>query len=611
MAFRFGSILFQLKLTVLFMLFGLLIGYSSYFVTSISNTKMLLNQFLSTDKNPIYKLNDTLPNDWMLKLGDVNKKNNTREIFQSLFPTEFKDNIALEFFYKNATDNNWYMLGDTSSPDQNALEVAEDTALYLDDIITSGIKKSDNSFFKSNNSILYVNVTRPGDKNIYAVKIKIDRKGLIHFISVGSDTLLYYTVITLFLSFIVGIFFAKSISTPIRKITDRALAVSKGDFSTRFNLQGKDDIGELSRTLNTMAINIENRITTIETMNKIDKAVNSSLSRKGLLKKIIEFVYSQFPDSACFIMEKQNKAYHLLASAPDNLTLKKEKILFSELPESYLLNNRNIYRLTKEDIASLKKYLQVDMLVNSGVSIPLIHLDNLVGVLVVVKTELVEREIDTLELLADQVSLALLNVKEVEDRKAMYNAMLLSLTRSVDTKSRWTAGHSERVTTHAVAIAKKLGLDTKTREKIRIAALLHDIGKLGVPEAILDKPDKLTDEEFEIIKNHSVMGEDIIKDIPHFSMVKSVVRHHHEKWDGTGYPDGLSKDAIPFAARIVAIADVWDAITADRPYRKGFSYAQALEIMKSEKGKLFDPALLDIFIQNLPLEPLRITFSGK
>lgn len=598
MAFRFGSILFQLKLTVLFMLFGLLIGYSSYFVTSISNTKILLNQFLSTDKNPIYKLNDTLPNDWMLKLGDVNKKNNTREIFQSLFSTEFKDNIALEFFYKNAADNNWYMLGDTSSPDQNALEVTEDTALYLDDIITNGLKKSDNSFCKSNNSILYVNVTRPGDKNIYAVKIKIDRKGLIHFISVGSDTLLYYTVIILFLSLIVGIFFAKSISTPIRKITDRALAVSKGDFSTRFKLQGKDDISELSRTLNTMAINIENRITTIETMNKIDKAVNSSLSRKGLLKKVIEFVYSQFSDSACFIMEKQNKAYHLLASAPDNLTPEKDKIMFSELPANYLLNNRNIYRLTKEDTVFLKEYFHAAKFGNSGVSIPLIQSENLVGVLVVVKTELVEREIDTLELLADQVSLALLSVKEVEDRKAMYNAMLLSLTRSVDTKSRWTAGHSERVTTHAVAIAEKLGLDKKTREKIRIAALLHDIGKLGVPEAILDKPDKLTDEEFEIIRKHPAMGEEIIKDIPHFSMVKSVVRHHHEKWDGTGYPDGLSKDSIPFAARIVAIADVWDAITADRPYRKSFSHAQALEIMKSEKGKLFDPALLDIFIQD-------------
>ncbi|MCD6321665.1 MAG: HD domain-containing protein, partial [Clostridiales bacterium] len=252
----------------------------------------------------------------------------------------------------------------------------------------------------------------------------------------------------------------------------------------------------------------------------------------------------------------------------------------------------------KEDIAFLKEYFHAAKFGNSGVSIPLIQSDNLVGVLVVVKTELVEREIDTLELLADHVSVALLSMKEVEERRAMYNAMLLSLTRSVDTKSRWTAGHSERVTTHAVALAVKLGFDKETREKIRIAALLHDIGKLGVSETILDKPDKLTDEEFGIIRNHPVMGEEIIKDIPHFSMVKSVVRHHHEKWDGTGYPDGLSKDAIPFAARIVAIADVWDALTADRPYRKGFSHVKALDIMKSEKGKLFDPALLDIFIQD-------------
>ncbi|RKX84823.1 MAG: hypothetical protein DRP58_06710, partial [Spirochaetes bacterium] len=296
MKFRLGSILLQLKLTLLFMLFGLVIGYSSYFVTSISNTKMLVDQFLSSTENPIANLNNTLQNDWMLKLGDDNEKNNTREILQSLIPKEFKDSIVLEFYYKNAADNNWYMLRDTSRQDQDILEVTGDTSLQLDDIITSGIKEFDHTFFKfDSKNILYMNVTRPGDKNIYAVKINIDREGLIHFLIEGSSTWLVYTVITLILSFILGAFFAKSISTPIRKISDRALAVSRGDFSTRFKLKRKDDIGELSRTLNTMAINIENRIATIETMNKIDKAVNSSLSRKGLLKKVTEFVYSQFP----------------------------------------------------------------------------------------------------------------------------------------------------------------------------------------------------------------------------------------------------------------------------------------------------------------------------
>ncbi len=599
MKLRLGSMLLQLKLTVLFMLFGLLIGYSSYFVTSLSNTKMLVDKFLSTDENPISDLNNRLPNDWMLKLGDVNGKDETREILQTLIPGEFKDSIVLEFFYKDIAGNTWYLLRDTSEPGHDALPVDWNTSFQLEDIITKRISESDHSFFKfGENHILYINITKPGDKNIYAVRIKIDREGLLHFLTKGSDSWLLYTVITLVLSFILGAFFAKSISTPIRKISDLALAVSKGDFSTRFKLKRPDDIGELSRTLNVMAINIESRIITIETMNKIDKAVNSSLSREVLLGKVTEFICSQFPDSTVFVMERGNKSYDILASAPANLIFQKEKFLFSELPEKYSLSDRSIFRFNKDDVLFLQKYFPADKIVNSGISIPLIQSEKLVGVLVVVKEKFSDRDVDSLGLLADQVSVALLSMKEVEDRKAMYNAMLLSLTRSVDTKSRWTAGHSERVTKHAVVIAEKLGLDSDTTEKIRIASLLHDIGKLGVSEAILDKPDKLTDEEFEIIRNHPAMGEDIIKDIPHFTMVKSVVRHHHEKWDGTGYPDGLKKDSIPFAARIVAIADVWDAITADRPYRKGFTHAKALEIMKSERGKLFDPGLLDVFIQD-------------
>ena len=121
--------------------------------------------------------------------------------------------------------------------------------------------------------------------------------------------------------------------------------------------------------------------------------------------------------------------------------------------------------------------------------------------------------------------------------------------------------------------------------------------KLGISEEILDKPGKLTDEEYELIKKHPEMGEKILSDIPNFEQIRYAVRHHHERWDGTGYPDGLKKDNIPVIARIITVADVWDAITADRPYRKGFNRDKVLDIMKSESGKLFDPALVDLFLE--------------
>jgi len=178
-------------------------------------------------------------------------------------------------------------------------------------------------------------------------------------------------------------------------------------------------------------------------------------------------------------------------------------------------------------------------------------------------------------------------------------SMLDALVTAVDNKDRYTRRHSEDVLTYGLQIAERLGLDAETRRTVQIAALLHDVGKIGVPDRILRKPGKLTDEEFQAIQQHPMMGAVIVGAVPGFEDTLDVVRHHHERWDGGGYPFGLQGEETPLLARLMAVADALSAMTTDRPYRKGMGRARALAILEDGAGTQWDPecveALLDAY----------------
>src|SRR3954468_1047150 len=162
---------------------------------------------------------------------------------------------------------------------------------------------------------------------------------------------------------------------------------------------------------------------------------------------------------------------------------------------------------------------------------------------------------------------------------------------SIESKDVHTQGHCERVASFSGALAAKAGLDETSLFWFRIGALLHDVGKLIVPAEVLNKPDKLNEEEWELIKQHPAAGERLLADVQFPWDVAPMVRSHHERWDGQGYPDGLSGEDIPLSARILCIADVYDALTTERSYKRAFSQKEALEIMRREVGKQFDPGL--------------------
>jgi len=188
--------------------------------------------------------------------------------------------------------------------------------------------------------------------------------------------------------------------------------------------------------------------------------------------------------------------------------------------------------------------------------------------------------------------------------EGLYENMLStlnSMAKILDARDPHTSQHSTRVTSLSMAMGKALGLDEDDLDVLYIAASLHDIGKVGIPDHILLKPDGLTNEEFAVIKKHPDIGADILKPIPPMAKETEIIRHHHERYDGRGYPAGLKGKEIPYLSRIISLADSFDAMTSDRPYRDGMSIEKAVEEIERCKGSQFDPELAEIFIHHVAL----------
>src|SRR3984957_4185224 len=208
--------------------------------------------------------------------------------------------------------------------------------------------------------------------------------------------------------------------------------------------------------------------------------------------------------------------------------------------------------------------------------------------------DFLSRPVDRTELLARVRSL--LKLKQRTDELERAESVLFSLARSIEGKDPYTHGHCERLSDYSVRLGEHLGLSEDQLVALRRAGIVHVVGKIAVPDASLLKSGRLTTDEWIIIREHSVVGERICAPLKSFRFVLPIIRHHHEKFDGSGYPDGLRGDAIPVTARVLQIVDVYDALTTDRPYKKAFSVTDAFQTMKEEVAKgWWDPHIFDQF----------------
>jgi putative nucleotidyltransferase with HDIG domain len=284
------------------------------------------------------------------------------------------------------------------------------------------------------------------------------------------------------------------------------------------------------------------------------------------------------------------------------------------------LRNRRILELQPDlydNLLAIKK--QMDLL-KAVLCVPCYFKRDLLGILVLgekISGETFSREeMGFFVTLANDAAMAIANAQlieslqqKVEEVKELYIRehrifihTSIALAAAIDARDKYTHGHTERVTNYCLAIAKELdgvpdvGYYKNFRETLQIAALLHDVGKIGIPDYILSKNGRLTPEEYEEIKKHSVIGAAILHPIKELSDVAREIRHHQECFDGSGYPDGLAGNNIPFVARIIAVADAFDAMTTNRPYRKRKSIEEAVRELKAKSGTQFDPIIVSAFL---------------
>jgi HD-GYP domain-containing protein (c-di-GMP phosphodiesterase class II) len=245
----------------------------------------------------------------------------------------------------------------------------------------------------------------------------------------------------------------------------------------------------------------------------------------------------------------------------------------------------------KEEVDyKLKQLLMVPIIIEGEVK-GVINLDD--------NTSFTTDTINLLKSFSEQAAVAINNARLYQKIQDSYFEIVKALAQAIEAKDPYTHGHSARVMEYAVLIAQKLGLPEEEIESLRYAAILHDIGKIGVRGIVLNNPDSLTDEECDKIKKHPLIGEGIIKPIELLQPIRPLIRHHHEWYNGKGYPDGLSGENIPLDARILVIADAYDAMKSDRPYRKALTEDFIIQELKQGSGTQFEPKLVEVFLEIL------------
>jgi len=409
-------------------------------------------------------------------------------------------------------------------------------------------------------------------------------------------------LLSLLVTIILSIYFIRRSLEPLKLLKEGTRQITENNFSHRVAIDSRDEFEELAEAFNQMAIQLNDQFNTLETSAQITHAVLSSLDTRRILDTVISRMSDCFACEAVAIgllnSRKPGRIECYVACNHDGDGIRRIDRKFH--PADLIRLHNNQQSLTIEDNRELPDYLSIFDSNGFGAYLVLpIFLDaNLSAIIILASRNSEVLEDDRLRgrRMADQVAVALSNSRLMEKLTRLNWGTLKALARAVDAKSSWTAGHSERVTRLALKMAEILIPDPRERENLHRAALLHDIGKLGVPAAILDKPGNLSDEEFEIIKTHPQIGARILKPIEEYASIIPIVLQHHERFDGKGYPKGLSGNSIHLGARILAVADAFDAMKSDRPYRDGMPLERVMGIIQQESGRQLDPEVVEALI---------------
>ena len=393
---------------------------------------------------------------------------------------------------------------------------------------------------------------------------------------------------------------------PLEKLQDGTKQIVKRNFSHQVEVLGHDEFSDLAGAFNLMSTELQRQFKVLNSKSEIDRAVLSSLERDEIVRTVINQIgdfLSCESVGLVFIDDDDNDdddtRYQTFVGSGQE-TIKELNLPLKER-DLAALHSCEVFMLFQESKKFPPFFFEFGVKLEDQVLVfPVMASGRLVAAMFFIYRDFdryFQEELVLAQQMVEQVGVALSNSKLLTDLQDMNWGSLMALSQSVDAKSPWTAGHSTRVTHLALEIARVMRVDSEEYNNLHRAALLHDIGKIGIPNELLEKPGKLNLEESSLIQTHPEIGARILEPIKAYRAFIPAIREHHERFDGKGYPAGKKGKEICLKARIIAIADVYDACAYDRPYRTGMGHNKVIEIIRKGAGSDFDPEVVAAFLK--------------
>lgn len=436
-------------------------------------------------------------------------------------------------------------------------------------------------------------------------------------IKINSDIFFWSVFLTGVLSFVGFLLMRRTLSLII-KATRAAKEIAKGDTSKRIDLgkYGDNEITQLAYTFNEVVQKLENNIRQLEksrntiqvVLLKVASGVSSIENTDSFLGLILETTVKALDGNIGMLLLINEEANDLTVKSSYGLNVEyfqNKKIPMDDEVVGWVIKQKKPLLIPR--MQNVSGEAKASGFEPPLICAPLVFQNKVVGAISVSgkkqETHFSEDELVILSNLASQVALALENSRLNASNLKAYIDTISALAMAVEARDEYSRGHSDRVCGYAVRIAEKLKLDQQRIRAIKEAAQLHDVGKIGISDEILRKQGMLNDDERGLMQQHPVIGEGIILPLHGFSHLRDPIRHHHEWLNGEGYPDNLKGESISLESKILTVADSFDAMTTDRPYRKGMNLEQAKEELLKYKGIHYDPSVVDALINSLNPAP--------